>query len=85
MKNLRTPLLNEWREKMEWQPIEMAPKDGTAILAIIDGLHKNTGEPFIAAVAWYSEGFWAVSEEIEDSYQPTHWMPLPPPPNTQST
>jgi Protein of unknown function (DUF551) len=71
--------------EMKWQPIETAPKDGTAILALVDGLHENTGEPFIAAVAWYREGFWLVNEEGGDTYQPTHWMPLPPPPNTQST
>lgn len=63
-----------------WQPIKTAPKDGSAFLAY--------GEENIAAVYWEDDfDGWQVygaetyiSEEFWLSFKPTHWMPLPPPP-----
>lgn len=65
-----------------WQPIETAPKLGSPILLFTSyGLiycgqwrHGLLGEPQQSVVAWRcsSSGRFA---------DPTHWMPLPAPPN----
>jgi hypothetical protein len=70
----------------EWQPIETAPKDGTAILVcsawtMPDGLYR---------VGWIADGFfdgghWLfgwLDLDPEEYSPPTHWMPLPAPPET---
>lgn len=63
---------------MNWQPIETAPKDGTQILGY-------TVWPALTAVRWAQESFYYGRPGWEDEFsnvewQPTHWMPLPPPP-----
>ncbi len=75
---------------MEWQPIETAPKDGTHILAHgtyqwEDYVHNQKSGSVV--VAWYDAEGWGVScwvlvnsNPYQDRCQPTHWMPLPPPP-----
>ena len=64
------------RIENQWQPIEIAPKDGTEILLWYENdgcmdigyyTEKQTGEPF-----WVSN----LSETFVDVV-PTHWMPLP--------
>jgi hypothetical protein len=65
----------------KWQDIETAPKDGTEIWAY-------AGEQ--ARMKWiegsgYALWVWAdeaLSEIDPDPIQPTHWMPLPEPPET---
>lgn len=64
----------------EWQPIATAPKDGTAILA----WHPDwQDEPL--SLRWH--GHWhkwilnGVLLDLGDWGEPTHWMPLPPPPS----
>jgi len=67
----------------KWQPIETAPKDGTKFLAmwpeIVDGpaeidvTYRRNDEDFRG---WASSNFWAHSDDVA----PTHWMPLPKPP-----
>jgi hypothetical protein len=59
----------------EWQPIETAPKDGTPVLAFI-------GDGDGAAVLGWSAGCreWQDYNGSSPRYDPTHWMPLPPPP-----
>lgn len=74
---------------MEWQPIETAPRDGSTILIGSKGFvseakygsYKLRGEEKVgwhwydADDSWYSMDF--------DGLSPiTHWMPLPPPPET---
>lgn len=57
----------------EWQPIETAPKDGTEILVFDDGAYIVT--PWIEGddqSGWWDNGFM--------DPPPTHWMPLPAPP-----
>jgi hypothetical protein len=58
---------------MTWQPIETAPKDGTDVLAW-DGDSVS--------LVWWSVGAkkWAWGDFYLDAPAPTHWMPLPPPP-----
>ena len=48
----------------EWQPIETAPKDGQDILA-----YRHPHGAFLIPYYWGN-----------DTYQMTHWMPLPKPP-----
>ena len=62
-------------DAVRWQPIETAPKDGTAILV-------NTGYAHDAwqyVTAHYRNDLWVAccSSSI---VRPTHWMPLPEPP-----
>jgi hypothetical protein len=67
---------------MTWQPIETAPKD-TAILIYSSGYnvaHYNT-----AYERWctYTDGRGTAGERLLNSWDfPTHWMPLPAPPET---
>lgn len=63
---------------MEWLPISEAPKDGTTVIAFrptspphIEGMHCIDG-----AWDWSYDG----DGPAEFSVQPTHFMPLPPPP-----
>lgn len=69
----------------EWMPISTAPKDGTRILCFA---------PDLGGINYYGVARWA--ERDPDfpntvagwfwpfAIRPTHWMPLPPPPRTQS-
>lgn len=54
-----------------WQPIETAPKDGTPLWVI----WPNE----IQEQAWFAEGVWQ-THEYRDGVSPTHWRPLPAPP-----
>jgi len=64
----------------EWLPIESAPKDGTHLLAIVDG--------DVRRIAWGKTshipiiGFCLADQGAEDFdlCDPTHWRPLPVPP-----
>ena len=62
----------------EWQLIETAPLDGTAVLV-------SEGR-FIFCVEWNNEfEWWAVDDNKLGPFRlrgaaPTHWMPLPEPP-----
>lgn len=59
-----------------WQPIETAPKDGTNIIGLTQ---------------WGALEIWYVRDAYEGEYwqdysdsepDPTHWLPLPAPPET---
>jgi hypothetical protein len=60
----------------DWQLIETAPKDGTAILSW-DG-------QFRVVIAWSTrdKGWFLCDDERGDWADVTHWMPLPAPPIT---
>ena len=59
-----------------WQPIETAPKDGTDIL--IGGDHGYSGGVLQAEWGITRLGHPAGWVDMEgDTYNPTHWMPLP--------
>lgn len=68
---------------MEWQPIETAPKDQRRILAYF----PDAPEWYDFSVICWSEhnkAWWGCSPSaagvIDRDAQPTHWMPLPDPP-----
>ena len=64
------------RQRMEWQPIETAPLDGTAfIVADETGARVVSFQPSIGA---FSPGGGNIFNWSEN---PTHWMPLPAPPD----
>ena len=58
----------------KWQPMELAPKDGTEILAVVKGE---------AVIVWWreegQEWCWQ-NNTLSVLQEPTHWMPLPKPP-----
>lgn len=65
---------------MEWQPIETAPKDGTAIIGAWDSkIFENRW--FIHPVI-FENGIWIHYWDQDEDHvlYPTHWMPLPEPP-----
>lgn len=71
---------------MNWQPIETAPKDGTAIWLFeatdwpVCGVYRViSGEDFHWEGWLYADEL--LSEVKPDGLTPTHWMPLPEPPN----
>lgn len=85
---------------MKWQPIETAPKDGSAVLLAAPGRVTcgswlaPSDEPRI----YYREGYAPEAEwdDFEPFWQsedggftqdapPTHWMPMPEPPDTKHT
>lgn len=64
-------------KEREWQPIETAPKDGSEIL----GWSSISGEAYVMWwEAIHSDWVWCIND-LEDMFcDPTHWMPLPEPP-----
>ncbi|MXO72855.1 DUF551 domain-containing protein [Altererythrobacter buctensis] len=66
---------------MEWQPIETAPKDGAPIIVgcLVKPMYDE--EPAFWAYWNPNQGgeIWQRGYYCGD--EPTHWMPLPPPPN----
>lgn len=70
--------------KSPWHPIATAPKDGRWILVYFPEIGVW---PALWSTQVYDDGFWSVSDnKFEDrgirgwSKEPTHWMPLPSPP-----
>ena len=59
---------------MDWQPIETAPKDATPILM----WHA----PNWTLIGWFYEdgSFYRTDGLSFNRKDPTHWMPLPDPP-----
>lgn len=82
---------------MKWQPIETAPRDGTAVLVMRDiwpgtksgRAEECNGHNTYVAEWWADEhdgaGAWIcymnAFHESECPIEPTHWMPLPAPPS----
>ncbi|CAB4140908.1 hypothetical protein UFOVP399_15 [uncultured Caudovirales phage] len=85
-------LLSEERaRRVEWQPIETAPRDGRYILAIVaemDDYHmgRQAGRMFCIRYENFGDryGGWAVYPGYGGAPSSffTHWQPLPTPPAT---
>lgn len=76
---------------MKWQPIETAPRDGTHVLLLIGEvaiggcwvLHSEGWESGIPDwYGWDTDNDLILIEVPDD--EPTHWMPIPPPPQTDT-
>ena len=72
-------------DKSGWRPIETAPKDGTAILGyvpIIPGPGDSDATPNgdLIVIWWEARGCWTDDRDLPALCRPTHWMPLPEPP-----
>jgi len=77
----------------EWKPIETGPKDGTYVLLFYPTykLHVRIGnyekrEEFVNGKLKYSKEHWKcdVMSMPGCDPQPTHWMPLPEPPEKEN-
>lgn len=87
---------HDWQAS--WQPIETAPKDGAYVLLLLSGF-VTAPAPFPVVLSSYSitEKFFngnCVDRQEGWGFQvpfsayshtfPTHWMPLPEPPNAKA-
>jgi len=70
-------------DSSSWQPIETAPRDGTAILAAWNMLYKAKRWTVQPVVFLYGGWLHSWDEDEELPLEPTHWMPLPQPPNEE--
>jgi hypothetical protein len=67
----------------EWQPIETAPKNGTAFLGYFPGRAGYWARQDVQPVYWLAsseDGRWMSPVSGHETDRPIHWMPLPPPP-----
>lgn len=68
----------ELRKQLEWQPIETAPKDGTEILAY---RKRDVKSCRWKGDCWGGDGWtYPPAEGMLGEHAPTHWKPLPAPP-----
>lgn len=65
----------EAQDASRWHPIATAPKDGTEVLLLGRNGLRDVGRWFECGNN--EPGFFAVHAV---KWEPTHWMPLPPPP-----
>lgn len=83
-------LLTGEESMSDWQPIETAPKDGTQILVYTVHGDIELSEWFVTETVVHDpvivngETLYRHREEAYysgwNSNEPTHWLPLPPPP-----
>ena len=69
---------------MEWQPIETAPKGELADRrdrVVLVWARGNSVRVALYTNDWYP----ATGRGMPLMFDPTHWMPLPEPPKTEST
>lgn len=74
----------EVAEAAGWQPIETAPKDGTVVILF------NPDWDSVVSGRWtyshrHQRELWALSGDAFIDPAPTHWMPVPPAPQTGAT
>lgn len=69
-------LISRLVDRLEWKPIESAPKDGEVFCYDLQWSESGV------ALAEKFPHHWQVSDREDDTvhFKPTHWMPLPLPP-----
>ena len=67
---------------MRWQPIETAPMNGTEVLIFQRIECRNEDVILAYGVANWTGSHWDDRIDMPPHPKPTHWMPLPPPPET---
>jgi len=75
----------------EWKPIDSAPKDGTRVLFgrkawVTIGRWQTVDYDHYAGMsirAWVADTAGRESPRMVTDFQPTHWQPLPPPPDQE--
>lgn len=67
---------------MEWKPIEAAPKGNVRILTYGGGLVGTSRYVDKLAEAYGDTSAGWYSEQLDRRHEPTHWMPLPSPPES---
>lgn len=79
----------EINDKLGWQPIETAPRDGTEVLLFLGAPYNKTEKArwFVPWANWQT-GDLPTDPDGEEyhgigSKCPTHWMPLPEAPNAK--
>lgn len=65
-----------------WRPMETAPKDGTDIFAYVDECRTLVHWGKVSHLPIYGWIDLVGDPEDRDLCNPTHWMPLPSPPNS---
>ena len=68
--------LAQLRAILEWQPIETAPRGVSVLLCRV-----WDGQSSLMRVGWFDQGIW--QDWSRNPMNPTHWMPLPKPPENQ--
>ena len=81
---------------MDWKPISTAPKDGTKVLIVnplgamdVSSYVRNWQERRVFVRPGINGDIYkSVLEDLgrwgsDTAFNPTHWMPLPPPPKDQ--
>ena len=62
----------------QWQPIETAPRDGTPVIVMRDGIN---GASVRSAFCLGTIDYWYnFPKKTTMAWKPTHWMPLSPSP-----
>lgn len=66
---------------MDWQDISSAPRDGTFVLVFgTDGVDKAQFREWSFESSWERDYTASYENDLATVSAPTHWMPLPPPP-----
>lgn len=70
----------EYTRTPQWQPIETAPKDGTRVILYVPPYGAMTGHNTFSNFGGRQSDYWSCHSSLNRDAQPTHWMPLPTPP-----
>ena len=89
-------IVAELKAGSNWQPIATAPRDGTPVLILCPGNRQALARFTACPLMGHPESAWCVVVPCMGGYgygsdtrihwdedQPTHWMPLPPPPKKE--
>ncbi len=72
---------------MRWQPIDTAPKDGSSIILGYARSHSEEGRWVSDPDRnhWGETGWFATDDDVLCVHpsHPSHWMPLPAPPEVE--